>query len=189
MAFHFTNNKNDRQQRRKNTRIFGAIAVVMLLAAFALTGTGTPSTGAGNGSDQVSPMMEAAATLVKKQGGLESGTVFYRKYEKNPAVFHVVNNTTADVCARCADGLFNSSVINFYLRAGEEVTLDVPVGYYEFHIATGEQWVDENQRFGENTLYLTDTLQNGLEFGRKRTCEFVIEPGFRNMKELSKEHY
>lgn len=188
MAIIYRNRENEKEQRRKNTRIFSGLAFLVLLVLFAVTGSKTRSAGVEN-VQEPNAGRNVVSAPVTKPGGPESGTVFFRKYERNPAVFHVVNNTTADVCARCADGLFNSSVVNFYLRAGEEITLEVPVGYYEFHLATGEQWIDAEHLFGEETLYLTDTLRNGLEFGRKRICEFVIEPGFSNMKELTKEQY
>lgn len=172
------NGKNDRQV---NTRIFGLVllAVLFLVLIF----------GRGEVSDSASVPADAMGKIVTEKGGPESGTVFYLKYDKNPAVFHLTNKTTADVCVRCPEGLFNRSVINFYLRAGEEVTIDVPVGYYELHIATGEKWEDSEKLFGEKTLYFKDTLSNGLEFSRKKNCEFTIEEDFANLKSMSKEEY
>ena len=172
------NGKNDRQV---NTRIFGLVLLAGLFLALIIS--------KGESTDPASVPAEALQKIVTEKGGPESGTVFYLKYDKNPAVFHLTNKTSADVCVRCPEGLFNRSVINFYLRAGEEVTLNVPVGYYELHIATGEKWDDGEKLFGENTLYFKDTLSNGLEFSRKKNCEFTIEEGFANMKSLSKEEY
>jgi len=175
------NGKNDKQV---NTRIFGVIllAVLILMLIFGKGETKTPT------PEQIE-QTNRVAEIVTVNSGPESGTVFYLKYDRNPAKFHLINNTTADVCVRCPEGLFNRSVINFYLRAGEEVTLDVPVGYYELHVATGEEWVNEEKYFGENTLYFKDTLSNGLEFSRKKTCEFTIEEGFKNMVSIEKEQY
>lgn len=176
--------KNGKNNRQVNTRIFGLalLAAILLILVF----------NRGEVPDSAPTQIEhneKTEKIVTEKGGPESGTVFYLKYDNNPAVFHLVNKTTADVCVRCPEGLFNRSVINFYLRAGEEVTLSVPVGYYELHIATGEKWVDSEKLFGENTLYFRDILSNGLEFSRKKTCEFTIEEGFVNLIGIAKEQY
>ena len=178
-------NSAEKQQRQKNTRIFAAVvAVICLIAFFAGKNTGSEKT-----ADTALPDYSGkAASLVTVEGGPESG-VISRTYESNPATLHIVNGTTADVFAKCADGLFNKSVISFYLRAGEELTISVPVGYFELHLASGEKWESESDLFGESTLYFTDTTGNGLEFGRKKVCEFTVEPGFANMKQLQKNRF
>ena len=183
MADYVRDMKKEQQQRFKNTRIFGAIAAILLLAALIVTKTKE------NNADPTLSETPSPLLLVTEAHGPESGTVFYRKYEKNPAALHISNNTTADICAKCSDGLFNSAVICFYLRAGEDITLEVPVGYFELHAAAGESWDDEESLFGEDTVYYKDTLQNGLEFGRKKTCEFTIESGFVNMERLEAKDY
>ena len=173
--------KNGKNDRQVNTRIFGLVLLALLLIVLI--------SGKGKAPAPAPVPIEQTEKLITGEGGPESGTVLYLKYDKNPAAFHLVNKTTADVCVRCPEGLFNRSVINFYLRAGEEVTLSVPVGYYELHVATGEKWEDSEKLFGENTLYFKDTLSNGLEFSRKKTCEFTIEEGFANLESMSKEEY
>ena len=173
--------KNGRNNRQVNTRIFG----LFLLLAIGLVLT----FGREKDPDSVPTQIEHSEKIITEKSGPESGTVFFLKYERNPASFHLTNQTGADVCVRCSDALFNRSVISFYLRAGEDATLSVPVGYFELHVAAGEKWENSEKLFGENTRYFKDTLPNGVEFSRKKTFEFTIEEDFGNLVRITKEEY
>ena len=58
----------------------------------------------------------------------------------------------------------NSSKLNddisFYVKGGNSVSLDVPIGVYKISYACGETWYGTRYRFGEDTMYYTsdDTL-------------------------------
>lgn len=183
MATFFRNSRAEQAQRRKNTRFFGVVAALAILLGFIVSGARDEK------SETDTKKPERIVELVSDTAGPKSGTEFFRKYERNPAVLHIENKSSADVYARCADALFNNSVLNFYLKAGEEIDIAVPVGYFELHVAAGESWLNEQELFGETTVFLGDTLQNGLEFSRKKTCEFTIEAGFSNMQELSENEF
>ena len=176
--------KNGRNNRQVNTRIFGLflLLAIGLILVFGREDSPRPAPTQTEHSEKIEK-------IVTEKGGPESGTVFSLKYDRNPASFHLTNQTSADVCVRCSDALFNRSVICFYLRAGEDVTLAVPVGYFELHAAAGEKWENSEKLFGDNTRYFKDTLPNGVEFSRKKTFEFIIEEDFANLIPITKEEY
>ena len=180
------NQYDGRTIRRNNTRIFGVVAAVFCLIGFFIMSY--------RESTPVEPAREEASTeyvisMVSDQNGPESGTVLYRKYKTNPALFHIVNKTNADTCIRCCDGLLNRAVIQFYVRAQEEATIEVPVGYFELHLAMGKTWRNQEELFGEETVFFSDSSKYGQEFGRKKTCEFVIEPDLSNLVTMPKDRY
>ena len=189
------NGKNNPYGKRaRNTQIFGIVVAVLCLFGYFLTkdsdrGNIKLDAESKTEAENIESYSETAKNLVTLSGGPESGTEFYRRYENNPAVLHISNSSTADACIRCADGLFNKSVLEFYLRAGEEVTISVPVGYFELHTATGEKWENRDSLFGDNTLYFKDSSEHGQEFGRKKICEFTIEEGFGNLIPISGSKY
>ena len=175
--------------RKTNTRVFGILAAILCLAAFLFT-RGNDSSAAKQPDIALSEAVySAAAELTGTDNSPENGFVFFRKYERNPASLHITNNALSDARIRLCDGLFNKSVMDFYVCAGSEATLSVPVGYYEFHTATGENWVDDTQLFGQSTLFFTDSSEHGQELGRKATCEFTIEKAFSNMIPIEKDRY
>ena len=174
--------------RRKNRRVFGFVGIILCLIGlfFAKTGKKEEITieGADGGIDY-----QYIASLVSDGSGPESGTVFFRKYKTNPAVLHIWNKATLDACIQCSDGLLNKSVVQFYIRAGEEADIEVPVGYFELHVAMGETWMNEDNLFGENTLFFSDLSKYGQEFNRKKICEFAIEESLNNLRPITKEKY
>ena len=172
--------------RNKNTRVFGIIAAILCLIGFFMTKF--------KESKPIESTLDKSDTsyvisMVSDPNGPESGTVFYRKYKTNPALLHIINKTGADTCIRCADGLLNRAVLQFYLRAQEETTIEVPVGYFELHFAFGKSWVNQEELFGEKTMFFSFLSKYGQEFGRKKTCEFVIESDLENLKPLKIDQF
>ena len=181
---------NGTAKRGRNMRIFGvALAVFCLIGFFMTKDNNSAEIGQSDAPIEASAYSGSAEKLISQSGGPESGIEFYRKYDRNPAAFHIVNESAADVCIRCADGLFNRSVLSFYLRANDELTISVPVGYFELHIAAGEKWEGAEALFGSRTLFFKDPSEHGQEFGRKKTCEFTIEEGLKNLIPISEDYY
>lgn len=56
-----------------------------------------------------------------------------------------------DLWAEAQEELDN--YIIFYVRAGYDVEIDVPLGEYEVYYATGDQWCGEDELFGSYTAY------------------------------------
>ena len=44
-------------------------------------------------------------------------------------------------------------------------------------------------RIGEKTMFFSDSSKYGQEFGRKKTCEFVIESDLENLKPLKIDQF
>lgn len=166
--------------RKFNTRIFGVFAVFLCLAG-ALAGSRAEKAAPVSPELSSEAVFTAAAALSGTENGPENGTVLYRKYDRNPAALHIVNQAASDVCVSLSDGLFHKSVLDFYLRAGQELLIDTPVGYFELHISTGSRWESSTALFGPETLRFTDPSGHGQELGRKAVCEFTISPGFTNL--------
>lgn len=177
-----------RSTRRNNTRIFGVFAVIICLLGFFLSNAKDKKS-TNLSTAEVNVNYEYAASLIASGDGPENGTIFYRKYKTNPAFLHIVNRSKADACIQCTDGLLNNGVIQFYVRAENEVTIKVPVGYFELHFAIGENWIDQNNLFGETTVFFSDSSRYGQEFSRKKICEFTIEPSVSNLVPIEKSRY
>ena len=43
--------------------------------------------------------------------------------------------------------------IKFYIRGGESIELNLPLGIYEIYYATGKTWYGEEYLFGKDTVY------------------------------------
>lgn len=166
--------------RKFNTRIFGVLAVFLCLTGF-LAGIRLETTDPVSSQLSSEAIYTAAAALSGTENGPGNGTVFYRKYDRNPASLHIINQAVSDVCVSLSDGLFHKSVLDFYLCAGQELLIDTPVGYFELHISTGSRWENSASLFGPETLRFTDPSEHGQELGRKAICEFTISPGFTNL--------
>lgn len=51
--------------------------------------------------------------------------------------------------------LSGESVLEFFVRSGETVELDMPTGAYYLHYACGSDWYGQEKYFGKNTSYFT----------------------------------
>jgi hypothetical protein len=66
-----------------------------------------------------------------------------------------------------------STVISFYVRAGETVTMGVPANYLYVYFASGDTWYGKDDLFGENTYYSKD--DDLLDF-TEYTWEYTLTP-------------
>ena len=132
----YQNNKSDdgNARRKNNTRIFGILVAVLCLIGFFVTKQNEKNTIEQTYSVE-NNKYEDIHSLVSDNNGPESGTILFQKYKSNPAKLHVINDSEADVCIKCNDGLLNRNVIQFYVRAKDEARVEVPVGYFELHAA------------------------------------------------------
>ena len=82
----------------------------------------------------------------------ESGTVFYKKYADNTVHLTVDNASSRDLFIRLRTN--NAmTVLEFYVRGGDTVTVNAPTGTYEYVCAVGTHWEDEDTLFGEETRF------------------------------------
>ena len=52
-----------------------------------------------------------------------------------------------------ADWETGAPVQTIFVRSGQTVSVDVPLGSYELRYAAGETWLGEDKLFGEATVY------------------------------------
>lgn len=57
--------------------------------------------------------------------------------------------------SRHKSGYGEGDDLAFYIRPGETVELDVPVGVYKLYYATGDVWYGTQYKFGEDTAYFS----------------------------------
>lgn len=72
-----------------------------------------------------------------------------------------------------------SEVVCFYIRAGETVTISVPLEYLYVYFAAGETWYGEDLLFGEDTTYSKDDeMLNFEEYSWEYTLYPVVNGNF-----------
>ena len=97
-----------------------------------------------------------------------SGTVLSGYAPKDASQITVsLENTGA--CVVMLKDISDRTLLSFYVRAGETVTVDVPAEMMYVHFAGGKNWYGEELLFGENTVYnqdpeLTDFTQYSWEY-------------------------
>lgn len=71
----------------------------------------------------------------------------YLKYQKAPA------STTENRTTETGSRLPYESDVAFYVKAGQQVEIDVPIGVYKLYYATGSDFYGTKLLFGEDTHY------------------------------------
>ena len=78
----------------------------------------------------------------------------------------------------------------FYIRAGETVTLSVPLGTYQIYFATGEKWLGVGELYGSTTSYWQN--QETILYADSMQDLIVINPtknGYSNSKSVDAETF
>lgn len=84
-----------------------------------------------------------------------SGTVLSGYAPKDASQITVsLENTGA--CVVMLKDISDRTLLSFYVRAGETVTVDVPAEMMYVHFAGGKNWYGEELLFGEDTVYNRD---------------------------------
>lgn len=72
-----------------------------------------------------------------------------------------------------------TTILSFYVRAGNTVTMEVPCNSFYVYFATGKTWYGEEHLFGENTNYSMDeNLCDFSEYAYTYTLESVNDGNF-----------
>lgn len=83
----------------------------------------------------------------------ENGQVLYSNDLDRVAPLSVVTRGNNNFCVKLKSIGGTTDILTFFVRAGETVEIDVPLGKYTLYYATGETWYGESILFGESTLY------------------------------------
>jgi hypothetical protein len=69
------------------------------------------------------------------------------------APLRVVTRGSHNYYAKLCDWQTGAPVVTFFIRAGQTIDLEVPLGSYQLKYASGDTWYGENYLFGEATSY------------------------------------
>lgn len=97
-----------------------------------------------------------------------SGTILSGYAPKDGSKITIINSPTAP-CVVMLKDTSDRTLISFFVRAGDTVTVNVPAEMMYVHFASGQTWYGEEDLFGENTAYtqdeeLTDFTQYSWEY-------------------------
>jgi len=156
------NSKGDKKQRHGVCRavLAAAVCVAIYLCSIA-------ARDALHRSSPVPSMPSPSATstptptpTVALQPRPESGHVFYVNPtwsdEDRIAPFSIETKGTDDFYIKLVDVgelTGETRAIEFYIRGGDTVHIDVPIGIYELRYAAGSSWRGEDHLFGDGTSY------------------------------------
>ncbi len=97
-----------------------------------------------------------------------SGTILSGYAPKDGSQITIYNSPTAP-CVVMLKDTSGRTLISFFVRAGDTVTVDVPAEKMYVHFASGQTWYGEDALFGKETTYsqdedLTDFTQYTWEY-------------------------
>lgn len=84
-----------------------------------------------------------------------SGTILSGYAPKDGSQITVALADTASTVVMLKD-TSDTTLISFFVRAGDTVTVDVPAEMMYVHFASGETWYGEEELFGDDTIYAED---------------------------------
>lgn len=135
------------------------------------------------------PTVTPPAVIIEEKAGNpnpESGSVFYRKYYDNPVRLTFDNAGASDLFVKLREKS-GMDVLSFYVRGYEIITVDAPVGTYEFVCAFGKNWVDEDNFFGENTEFRKSKELYTLNWGGE--CEISVSKNASELLDVSRGEF
>lgn len=98
-----------------------------------------------NGTVFVKPTYEAYCPFQVSVRG-ENGYYVYLEYLRVPKQSYNSRHATGK-------SKINIEDMSFFVRPGQSVEVDVPIGIYKLYYATGTEWYGMSKLFGEDTLY------------------------------------
>lgn len=154
---------------RKNTQrssadIFETIKVVCAILAISIISIAVALTSSGDDDDTpeapaAQEEYEIPASSPKAEYEYipvslpENGQILYENGWDRVAPFSVVTRGEDNFLIKLKTSTGTQDILTFFVRAGETVEIDVPLGNYTLYYATGETWYGEDILFGESTLY------------------------------------
>lgn len=108
-----------------------------------------------------SPSICAVCGQMKPLPLPESGTVFIGK-NKGRGSSVTINSSGSECCYVKLKDEDKNDVFSFFVRAGDNVTVSVPVGHFYIYFAHGSDWYGSERLFGPETSYSMDDELNDL---------------------------
>lgn len=101
-----------------------------------------------------------------------SGTILSGYAPKDASRLTIILADTASTVVKLKD-TSGTTLLSFYVRSGDTVTVDVPAEMMYVHFASGETWYGEEELFGDDTIYAEDKqLMDFTEY----TWEYEFDP-------------
>ena len=82
-----------------------------------------------------------------------TGLVNNYSNKKSIAPFVIETSTGSNYYVKLKDIYSNQTIIEFFIRGGEQISTKVPLGSYQVVYASGSQWYGYHYLFGNNTSY------------------------------------
>jgi len=83
-----------------------------------------------------------------------NGKVFKKiKSKLTPAPFQIITKGREHHFIKMVDSKTKKIVLAVFVRAGEKIKIDLPIGNYKMKYAMGYTWYGEKNRFGKDTIY------------------------------------
>lgn len=150
-----------RSKSEKIIRSLLGIAVVIVFSCViaVFSGEDTPEHSTSNDSPTVSQVEQKADTDDSQTGGKllplseplpANGEILFENGWDRVAPFTVVTRGDENFFIKLKN-ISGSEILTFFVRAGETVDIDVPLGTFMLYYATGETWYGEENLFGETT--------------------------------------
>ncbi len=142
-----------------------AVITLILLLIFGI-GTLWPL-GNGPASDTGTPGISTEAKLLESGARpLElpsSGDTRYYNNEEPVAKLFIYSAEGTNYFIKLVDKITGEIAMTIFVRGGESVEAQVPLGTYELRYASGESWYGEKHLFGENTACMKATRTLGFD--------------------------
>lgn len=126
--------------------------------------------------DHVRPAFPTTSTPSPPKSNISN---FQTKYEmrtekKGRCGFKVIANGTDNVVFILLDKAIGKKVALLYVKAGDELEIQIPAGIYGYQMIQGTIWLGENEHFGVGTKYLEGVETFTLEDNESGyTSQFV----------------
>lgn len=170
-----------RSKSEKTLRSLLGIAGVLVLSCFMAVffAEDTPESSMSIDSPTASQVGQNADADVSPTGGKpdslprslpENGEIIFEKGWDRIAPFTVVTTSDNNFFVKLKTLSGTETILSFFVRAGETVDIDVPLGTFTLYYATGETWYGPGLAFGNETHY----------YRADDTFEFYEEDGYVN---------
>ena len=149
--------KKEEKKRSKKAIIYVVIAVVVVVLAAVFL------------CQPIDPQSTLPPVREPTSGTLLECNTSAMRYSK--LTVHADKNSACVVKVNTVTGY---TILSFYVRAGESITVDVPSALLQVSFASGQTWYGENHLFGNKTKYsMNDELLDFSEY----PYEYTLYPG------------
>ena len=150
--------------------VFVVVLIIVTVSAYNLNdsqGSSTDTTANISNSKPSNSKPQLTPVTEPRTGAILSGSEYYNGSE---LTIHASSGHSYVVKLKDASGV---TLLSFYVRAGDTVTVNVPSAYLYVYFASGDIWYGTEHLFGDDTSYsMDDDIQNFIDY----TWEYTLYP-------------